>query len=145
MNRLTRSPKRYLIDPAIAGHVLGVDVRAALRNADILGRMIDTFVLSQLRPEATFAEVPVTLHHVRHEGGRHEVDLLAEAPDGRVVGIEIKSTSAPTARDALHLAWLRDNLGAAFVAGVVFHTGPRPIALGERLHALPIATIWGPR
>ncbi len=33
----------------------------------------------------------------------------------------------------------------AFACGVVFHTGPRKITLGERIEALPIATIWGPR
>ena len=145
LNRLTRTPKRYLADAAIAPHVLGIDARAVLRSADLLGRTIDTFVLSQLRPEAAFAEVPVSLYHLRHEGGRHEVDLIAEAPDGRIVAIEVKSTAAPTIRDAVHLAWLRDQLGDRFVCGVVFHTGPRRLALGDRVDALPIATIWGPR
>lgn len=145
LNRLTRTPKRYVTDAAIAGHVLGVDIRAVLRNADLLGRLIDTFVVSQLRPEAAFGDLPVTLHHLRHDAGRHEVDLIAEAPDGRVVAIEVKSTAAPTNRDAVHLAWLRDQLGERFVVGVVFHTGPRRLALDERIEALPIAAIWGPR
>ena len=79
------------------------------------------------------------------KGGRHEVDLIAEAPDGRIVAIEVKSTAAPTIRDAVHLAWLRDQLGDRFASGVVFHTGPRRIALDDRVDALPIATIWGPR
>jgi predicted AAA+ superfamily ATPase len=145
LNRLTRTPKRYVTDAAVVGHVLGVDVRAVLRNADLLGRMIETFVLSQLRPEAAFAEVPVALHHLRHDGGRHEVDLIVEAADGRVVAIEVKSTAAPTSRDSAHLAWLRDALGDRFVCGVVFHTGPRRLSLDESIEALPIAAIWGPR
>lgn len=41
------------------------------------------------------------------------------------------------------LAWLRDTLGASFVQGVLFHTGPRAFVLDERIVALPISTIWG--
>ena len=31
------SPKRYLIDPALAGAVLRLDANAVLRNGDLLG------------------------------------------------------------------------------------------------------------
>ena len=44
LTRVTRRTKRYVCDPAIAATVLGVDRRALLRNADLLGRIIDTFV-----------------------------------------------------------------------------------------------------
>ena len=116
-----------------------------LRNADLLGRVIDTFVVSQLRPEREVSELAPTLYHLRQDTGRHEIDLLAEAPNGRVVGFEIKSAAAPRPDDAKHLAWLRDELGPDFVCGVLFHTGPRAFRLGERLQALPIATLWGQR
>lgn len=52
-----------------------------------------------------------------------------------MVGLEIKATSAPTPRDARHLAWLRDQLGEMFVGGVVLHTGPHVYGLGERIVA----------
>jgi hypothetical protein len=42
-----------------------------------------------------------------------------------------------------HLAWLRDELGDQFVAGVVFHTGPRAFELGDRITAVPICALWG--
>ncbi len=142
LSRLTRTPKRYLVDPSLLGPLLGVDPRAVLRNADLLGRVIDGFVLSQLRPEREVSTVAPTLYHLRQEHGRREIDLLAEAPDGRVVAMEIKATSAPDARAAEHLFWLRDQLGEAFVAGIVFHTGPRAFSLGKRVHALPISVLW---
>lgn len=62
---------------------------------------------------------------------------------GRVVAIEVKAAAAPTVADAKHLAWLRDRLGDRFLAGVVFHTGPRLYRLGERIVAAPIAALWG--
>ena len=124
------------------GPLLGVDTRAVLRNGDLLGRVIDTFVLSQLRPEIEVATHPPRLYHLRHDEGVREIDLIAEAPDGRVLGIEVKASAAPDLDDAKHLLWLRDRLGDSFAGGVVFHTGPAGFLLAERVHALPIASLW---
>ena len=60
---------------------------------------------------------------MRQVNGSHEIDLLLQAPDGRVVAIEVKATSTPSGNDAKHLVWLREQLS-------------------DRIHALPIATIW---
>ncbi len=40
--------------------------------------------------------------------------------------------------DALHLRWLRDQLGDRFVGGVIFHTGPHATRTIE--HAIAKAT-----
>jgi hypothetical protein len=142
LKRLVRSPKRYLIDSALLGGVLGVDSAAVLRDGDLLGRLLDTFVVAQLRAEATVAEARPRMFHLRQEDGRHEVDIVAEIRGGAVIGIEVKAASAPAARDARHLAWLRDQLGDTFLAGVVLHSGPATYALGEKLIAAPICTLW---
>lgn len=142
LSRLTRAPKRHLVDPAYAGPLIGIDVRSVVRSADLMGRIIDTFVVAQIRPELEVCVPGVTMYHVRQEGGAHEIDLLLEAPDGRVVAIEVKAGSAPDRSDAKHLIWLRDQLGEQFVCGVVFHTGRKPFKLEERIHALPISVIW---
>lgn len=142
LSRLNRASKRYLVDPSLLGPLLGIDSRAVLRNADLLGRLMDSFVLAQLRPDREASTLAPALYHLRQEHGRREIDLLAEAPDGRVLGIEIKATSAPDRKAAKHLCWLRDQLGDDFVGGIVFHTGPRAFQLEERVHALPICTLW---
>lgn len=79
---------------------------------------------------------------IRSQGGRQEVDLLAELGGGRLIGIEIKAGAAPTRSDSKHLAWLRDETGDRFVAGVVVHTGPHVFELEEKIIAAPIASIW---
>lgn len=142
IRRLSLSPKRYLTDPALIGATLRLDVNGVLRDGDVLGRLLDTFVASQLR-----AELPITLsrprlHHLRQQQGRHEVDLVAEQAGGTVIGIEVKAAAAPTVHDARHLAWLRERLGDRFAAGVVLHTGPRIFRLGERIMAVPICSLW---
>ena len=143
LSRLIKTPKRYLVDPGLVGAALGLDTPAVLRDGDLLGRVIDTFVVSQLRPELEVAAHPTRLYHLRDKEGRHEVDLVAEISPGRILAIEIKSTAAPGRADARHLEWLRDKLGDRFVAGAVLHTGPGLFRLSERVMALPIAAIWG--
>ena len=142
LKRLARTPKRYVVDAALAAATLRVGENAVMRDGDLLGRLIETFTTAQLR-----AEIPVTaarprLFHLRQEHGRHEVDIVAELGGGSVVALEIKADAGPDRSAARHLAWMRDQLGDRFVAGVVLHTGPRVYGLGERLTAAPIASIW---
>lgn len=143
LKRLVLSPKRYVVDPGLAAGVLGVDVDLVIRNGDLLGRLLDTFVAAQLRAELAVTTSRPRLYHVRQQQGRFEVDLLAELAGGRLVGLEIKADAAPTADSARHLAALRDRYPDTFLAGVVLHTGPRSYRLGDRLLAAPISTLWG--
>jgi predicted AAA+ superfamily ATPase len=142
LKRLTLSPKRYLVDPALLAGVIGATERSVLRDGDLLGRVLDTFVEAHLRAQAGVADHRVRLYHLRQEQGRHEVDLLAEVGAERVIGIEVEATSAPDSSSAAHLAWLRERLGERFVAGVVLHTGPAAFPLGDRITAAPISTLW---
>jgi predicted AAA+ superfamily ATPase len=143
LKRLVRTPKRYVIDAALIAAALRLNTQAVISDGDVLGRMLDTFVVAQLRPEAVVAESEPRLYHLRTEAGRHEVDVIAELGGGRVLGVEIKAAAAPGDVDARHLRWLREQLGDRMVAGVILHTGPRLYALSEGIIAAPIATLWG--
>jgi hypothetical protein len=55
--------------------------------------------------------------------------------------MEVKATAAPDGSDARRLVGLRDRLGDTFLAGILFHTGPRAFALAERVTAVPSA-LW---
>ena len=89
----------YVIDPAIATAVLGLDVDLVMRNGDLLGRLLDTFVLAQLRAELARTNARPHLYHVRQREGRLEIDLLAELGGGRLVGLESRLTRPPEARE----------------------------------------------
>ncbi|MCY4210186.1 MAG: DUF4143 domain-containing protein [Gammaproteobacteria bacterium] len=142
LKRLVLSPKRYLVDSALLGGVLGVDAATVMRDGKLMGRLLETFVTAQLRAEATVAAARPKLYHLRSEQGRVEIDIVAELRGQRIIGIEIKASSAPSAQDARHLAWLRDHLADRFIAGVVLHTGPATYPLGSRIVAAPISTLW---
>jgi predicted AAA+ superfamily ATPase len=142
LSRLIRTPKRYLVDPSIMAAVLRLDTAAVLRDGNLLVRVIDTFVAAQIRPELAVAQSRPRWYHLRDKGGRHEIDLVIEFGGGRVAGIEIKASAAPSRNDARHLEWLRDELGDRFVSGVVLHTGPRTYELADGIFAAPISTLW---
>jgi len=142
LKRLARSPKRYVTDPGLVGAALRVDVDGVMRDGDLLGRVLDSFVMAQIRAEIAVGAARLRSYHLRQQQGRHEVDIILEAGNGRVIAIEVKAEAAPTRISARHLRWLRDELGDRFIAGLVLHTGPRPFALDDRLLALPICALW---
>jgi hypothetical protein len=105
------------VDPGLAAVLLGVDMAVGMSRGDLLGRMLVAFVLAQLRFLLGLDTPPARAYYLRQHDGRREVDVILEAADGRIVGLEIKATAAPTRDDARHLAWLRDQLGGRFVTG----------------------------
>jgi predicted AAA+ superfamily ATPase len=143
LKRLVLSPKRYVVDPALMAAAARIGRSDIIDNADLLGRLIDTFVVAELRSHLAVEPGRPTLAHIRTGGGRNEVDLVVEYDGGRVFGIEIKATSVPRSTDARHLFWLAEQLGDRFAGGVVFHTGPELIELGPGVLALPICSLWG--
>lgn len=98
-------------------------------------------MFNEIHRQTTWLDDEIRLYHLRDREGA-EIDIVAESTDGRIVAMEVKSAPAATAGDGRSLAWLRDRTGDAFTAGIVFHTGPRPYRLGDRLHAIPISHIW---
>lgn len=142
MQRLVRVPKRFVRDSGLVAALSNAGVDDVMRSGNLLGRMIETFVMAQLRAEQAQYDHPPRLCHLRTDGGLHEVDVIAEVGYQKIIGVEIKARSSATREHARHLIWLRDQLGDAFVAGVVLHTGPHVYPLDDRIVAAPIACIW---
>lgn len=139
LRRAVKAPRLHLVDPGMAMHLAGDDAQGLLLDANRLGRVIETFVMAQLRP---LLRPNHEAFHFRDTNGSHEVDIVLESRAGAVVGIEVKAAMTATKRDARHLAWLRDQIGDQFVKGFVLHTGTMTFPLGERLWAMPIAALW---
>lgn len=144
LKRLSLAPKRFLVDAALLAAATGATTSAVLRDGNLLGRLMETFVVAQLRAQAEISDNRCRLYHLRQREGRHEIDVVAELNARQLMAFEIKATSAPCATDAKHLAWLRDQTDDQFLAGIVLHTGPVAFSLGDRLWALPISTLWQP-
>ena len=145
LKRLTSMPKRCMTDSGLAAWLMGVDREALKRDTDARGRMVETYVAAQIRTEVEASTGRAHMHHLRTQGGEHEIDLVVEF-GRRLAAFEVKTSSAPNPRDGRHIAWLRDQIPPErFAGGVVFHTGPHRYRLGEGIEAVPIAGLWGRR
>ncbi len=143
LRRLTQAPKHHLADPALAAHLLGIDAGALLRgqsagpdiprDGTLLGALFESLVTLSARVYAQAHEA--TVHHLRSRDGDHEVDLIIERRDQRVVALEVKLDGVPGSGDVRHLLWLQELLGddlldAAFItAGTHAYRRPDGIAV----------------
>lgn len=139
--RLVKAPKLHLMDTGLACHLIGADVGRFRQDRTLLGRMLETFVVGELRKQASWWSTPVSLYHFRTSAGS-EVDVLLEKADGTVAGVEVKAGCTVDAGDFSALMTLRDRLGDRFAAGVVLHEGEQRIPFGDRLWLLPISDLW---
>ena len=106
-----------------------------------LGSLLETFVTVELRKQQAWASSTVDIFHFRDRGGT-EVDLVLEARDGRVAGIEVKAARSVAGSDFKGLRLMRDRLGDQFVGGVVLYRGQQTVPFGENLLAVPVAALW---
>jgi uncharacterized protein len=115
--RVIRRPKLLMTDSGFAASLahLNAESMGITRNPDAAGAILETFVLGELRRQNGWSAQRVDFFHYRDREGR-EVDLIADLGDGRVVAIEVKASSTPTAADTKHLRWLSERLGSNFIA-----------------------------
>jgi len=140
-SREVKQPKVFPVDSGLAANLLGVAPDGLGPGAPLSGPMLECFVVGELRRQLTWARQRAALYHFRDSRGV-EVDAVLEAPDGRVVGIEVKATATVRTKDAAGLSILRDRLGDRFVAGYVLHTGRSSVAVGDRIMAIPMDSLW---
>lgn len=140
--QVVRRPKLWIPDSGLACQLAGCDEGRFLSDeAGVAGLLFENFVASEVLKQASRLDQGVTLHHFRTPGGR-EVDIVCEAADGSVVGLEVKLSATPRKSDFSGLAHLRDAIGTRFKAGVVVNTGSETLSFGDRLWAVPVAGLW---
>jgi predicted AAA+ superfamily ATPase len=129
--RLAQPPKHHLADPALAARLLGVTASPLLsgkpsgvllpRDGTLLGGLFESLVTLCVRVFAQAAECSVG--HLRTRGGRHEVDLIVERDDQRVIAVEVKLSPMLKREDVAYLRWLQRELGGDLIDAVVVTTG----------------------
>lgn len=139
--RLVRSPKITLNDAGLTASLLGVNQKRLSREPFLLGAMLESFVLMELRKQATWSETDVRLYHFRDHKGA-EVDIVLETPAGEIVGVEIKAAATARSDDFAGLKTLQKLLGPRFHRGFVLHTGSTASLYSPNLYLLPIACLW---
>ncbi|HSZ14221.1 MAG TPA: DUF4143 domain-containing protein [Solirubrobacteraceae bacterium] len=149
--RLAMPPKHHLADPALAAALLGAGAGAllsaepvgppALRDGPLLGALFESLVTLSVKVYAQAARARVS--HLRTRNGNHEVDLIVERRDGRVLAIEAKLGAVPDDRDVRHLRWLARQIGSDLLDAVVVTTGPYAYRRPDGIAVVP-AALLGP-
>lgn len=153
LRRLSLGPKHQLVDPALAARLTGVGIGALLRGSDsptaaaiprdgtYLGALFESLVTNDVRVYAQSAEARVG--HLRTSRGEHEVDLIVERDDGRVLAIEVKLSATVDDDDVAHLKWLEERIGDDLVDAVVITTGQYAFRRRDGIAVVP-AGLLGP-
>jgi len=140
-NRLTRlgsAPKHHLVDPALAARLLAVDADA-IAAGTAAGALFESLLTQSLGVYAQAAEA--TVGHLRERGGNHEIDLVVERADGRVLAIEVKLGRSVTDEDVRHLRWLRERLGDRVLDRVVVTAGQHAYRRPDGVAVVPAALL----
>ena len=139
--RAVRAPKVFLTDTGLLCHLLGLTVDGLAAPSAEAGPVLETFVAMEICRQLGWAETRAELFHFRSKDGT-EVDAVLEAPDGRVVGVEVKAGATVRLDDFRGLRLLADRVGEAFRAGLVLYTGTETLSFGDRLRCVPMSGLW---
>jgi predicted AAA+ superfamily ATPase len=147
--RLGSAPKHHLADPALAARLLRADAGTLLddtvpgtlspRQGPLLGALFESLVTLSVRVYAQAAEAGV--HHLRTRDGDHEIDLIVQRDDQRVLALEVKLAPTVDDRDTTHLKWLRSRLGEDLLDAAVITTGAHVYRRADGIAVIPAAAL----
>lgn len=146
--RLQQAPKHHLADPALAARLLGATTDTLLtgkgdrlgpQDGTLLGALFESLAALSLRVLAQAAEA--TVSHLRTRNGDHEVDLIVQRADRRLVAIEVKFSTTVSDRDVRHLHWLRGQFGDDLLDAVVLTTGQEAYRRRDGIAVIPLALL----
>ncbi len=144
LSRLIKTPKLHLTDTGVACALLGLDEAALSDDRGTLGQLVETFVLQEIRRQASWRDDDLRFHHLRDKDGV-EVDLVIEQGGRTLAAVEVKASATVTAADFRGIRRLRDAVGKRFACGVVLYDGEASVGFGDGLFAVPIRALWEPQ
>ncbi len=139
--KLLKSPKTYINDTGLLCSLSGADAARLAADRTKAGQILENFVVMELMKQRAWSRTRPRLYHMRTQAGK-EVDVILEAPDGRLVGIEIKASGKVGPGEFAGLKAFAEMVGSALVRGIVLHTGKETASFGDNLIAMPVSALW---
>jgi len=142
LKRLIKTPKIHFLDSGLLATLLGATAEGVRKDRAIFGRLLETFVFSEVLKQMPFMETGCTLYHYRDKD-QDEVDIVIEDSAGALVGIEVKAGATVNSGDFKGLRKMADASGDDFKLGLALYDGERAVPFGNRLFAAPLSCLWG--
>lgn len=139
-SRESAKPKAYVVDSGLLAHLLGADKKRLVEDHELIGKVLENFVMMEVMKHSDWAQTRARLYHYRTQ--YDEIDIVLEDRAGAFACAEVKASATVRDRDWRSLRKVRDSLGKKFRAGFLFYTGDQTIPLGDRLWAVPISGLW---
>ncbi len=139
--RLVKAPKIYLNDTGLFCFLAGITHERISREPQILGHILENFVMQELFKQATWSQIRPQIYYYRTTAGK-EIDFILENRAGEIVGIEVKATATVKMDDFNGILELKEVLGKKFIRGIVLYTGTKTVPFGDRMYAVPISSLW---
>jgi len=139
--RIIQTPKVYLNDTGLLAYLLGATVDRLKAEGNLVGGVLENFVLMELRKQSTWSTTQPGLFYWRTASGQ-EVDVVLEDRAGKVVGVEVKAAATLSANDVRGLQALSIAAGKHWLRGVVLYAGTEIIPFSSNLHGVPISRLW---
>lgn len=143
-SRTTRKPKLHVVDSGLAAHFMGVTANNLGQPTKTTesGHLLETFAVTEILKELPLVDMPVQAGHFRTSDD-HEVDLIIEADDGRVFGVEVKRGTRFDDKDLAGFRLLSRKLGQRFAGGVLLQPRGSSVNTGvPRVVAAPLSALW---
>ena len=139
--RLIKTPKVLLTDTGLMTYLLRANEERLSHDSLLFGRMMENFVMMELLKQSSSSKTKPNMFHYRTTSGQ-EIDLVLETPDGKVVGVEVKTSSVVRADDVKTLFQFSELLGKRFLRGIVLYTGSEVVPFAKNIVAMPISALW---
>ncbi|HEX2704198.1 MAG TPA: DUF4143 domain-containing protein, partial [Candidatus Lustribacter sp.] len=148
LSALAQAPKHHLADPALAMRLLRASESTLLTGGGrtlgpagtpLLGALFEDLAALTVRVLAQACEAGTS--HLRTQGGEHEIDLIVERHDGRVLAIEVKLAGAVRDQDARHLHWFKNLLGDRLADLLILNTGHHAYRRRDGVAVVPLALL----
>lgn len=141
--RVVRRPKISLHDTGLSAALATFTTAHAstIGGREYYGALVEQFVAVELVKQQAWSDTPYSLHHFRDLDGL-EVDLIIELADGRLLAIEVKSSTSIAEAAWTNLIRFRDRFPDRNIRGACLHTGTQTAVVGGWLYLLPITALW---
>ena len=141
--RLIKTPRLVFVDTGLLSHLIGATIARLQMEPMHSGPLLENFVTMEMLKQAGWSRQHPEVFYFRTHTGQ-EVDVVLEAQDGRVVGIEVKAATTVKSGDFRGLQALQETARKKFHRGIVLYQGKETIPFGKDQWAIPIDALWSP-